>query len=159
MTRESFNHFAAANAARGYDAIADDLLEGLTHTVNTQTLHSLPSHHTVGLVSSIAVLHALATEVMLKAIAGKVGQCPKKTHNHRVLFAALPDAIQAACRARYQTFLDLLPAAPQTDQASLITDLAELLARSANVFVEWRYLYESHPGSAGYLRETVVLHK
>ena len=31
-----------------------------------------------------------------------------------------------------------------TDKASLIADLDRLLASSANMFVDWRYMYEAH---------------
>jgi capsular polysaccharide biosynthesis protein len=137
---KSFNHYLAASTARGFHVVGNDLIQVLLQPMASQ---SIPSEVAFGRVAASAVLQALAIEIVLKAIAQKVGKPVINAHNHVTLLAALPADIQAACRAHYQARLE---AATVTDKASLIADLDGVLAVSATVFVEWRYLYEADGG-------------
>jgi capsular polysaccharide biosynthesis protein len=140
VVHKSFNHDLAASTARGFHVVGNDLVQVLLHPMAS---HSIPPEVAFGRMAASAVLQALAIEIVLKAIAQKVGKPVIKAHNHVKLFAALPTDIQAACRARYQARTE---AATVTDKASLLADLDRVLAVSATVFLDWRYLYEADAG-------------
>jgi hypothetical protein len=114
-----------------------------------------------GLVASATNL-ALAIELYLKGLLLHQGIPPPKTHDLPALFAALPERVQRAVEHAYSA-LSAKPQAPVTgielevahsDDASqrgleppLPSDFTvkAILARNADAFVTWRYLFAHDP--------------
>jgi hypothetical protein len=87
-----------------------------------------------GRIVSATMLEALAVELALKArLVGARGEAPG-IHDHSELFEMLPPEIRDQADREYQSRRH--PAMRKT--------LAEALAFSSKVFVDWRYAYE-HP--------------
>jgi HEPN domain len=87
-----------------------------------------------GRIVSATILEALAVELALKARLTHAHVEPPNTHDHLELFKELPSEIRDEADREYQSRRH--PAMRKT--------LAEALAFSAKVFVDWRYAYE-HP--------------
>jgi HEPN domain len=85
-------------------------------------------------IVSATMLEALAVELALKARLISANIEPPREHDHLKLFEQLPSEIQEQAEREYQSRRH--PAMRKT--------LAEALAFSAKVFVDWRYAYE-HP--------------
>jgi hypothetical protein len=85
-----------------------------------------------GRIVSATMLEALAVELALKARLINANIEPPNIHDHFKLFKKLPLEIRDQANKEYQSRRH--PAMRKT--------LAEALAFSANVFVDWRYAYE-----------------
>lgn len=142
------SHESAAQHAKGLHSAAISL-----HKESEALLGAVPSGESAdketldGVVQLIGhsvaevVLHAFSIEVMLKAIHGKEGIDPSRTHHLGDLFSKLPAASQSSAEKRYIDAWNKQKGVPPTDT------LATLLNISANAFEQWRYSYEGNNSS------------
>jgi HEPN domain-containing protein len=115
-----------------------------------------------GLVASITNL-ALALELYLKGLQLLHSVAAPKTHDLPELFAALPLSVMSSVESAYSAELSKVPSAhvcaieveiartddvaPRKPEPEAVTDasLSGLLARNADAFVTWRYLFSHNP--------------
>lgn len=81
----------------------------------------------------VTVLAAFAIELLMKLVIELSTSKPKKGHNLRTLFDALGPSLQS----------ELCSAYLRNNPAETVETLHEAITRHSNVFVDWRYAYES----------------
>jgi hypothetical protein len=86
----------------------------------------------VGRIAGAVVLEALAIELVLKARLDRAGVQVWREHNHFKLFEKLPEGERKQAGQRYAL----------RRHPTLRDKLEEVLAFSADVFVECRYMHE-----------------
>jgi hypothetical protein len=129
---------AVAKHARGMHAVArqtdQSYQQSPSRVVGRGTQPDHVMDQIVGQATAVAILDALALELMLKARLYLADRPVKNTHDHGKLFADLPNNEKADLEKKYAS----------QRHSSMASTLQEALSRSGAVFVEWRYMYE-HP--------------
>ena len=93
----------------------------------------------LGMLGGVAVLEALALELVLKARLLQAGINPPKWHSHSDLFALLPETEQQVAEEIYQA----------NRQSAMPETLAEVLNFSAKAYERWRY-HNEQPAEASF---------
>lgn len=112
---------------------------------------------TIGDLVACATNLPLAIEIVLKALLASTGKPQGATHDLQRLYSDLPSELQTECQRRYVALLRALKPTrvaitlaiaasnsepPWNDVHEDPTLLANLLERSKDVFLAWRYIYE-----------------
>jgi HEPN domain-containing protein len=116
-----------------------------------------------GNVVSSATNLALALEIYLKTLLNQLGQPIHKIHDLGKLYTDLPQKIKKEIEDKYDKALHSLP---ENTRVSITIakgpyntpiwkkhksiEIAELLKRSADVFVSWRYIFVYEPKESDY---------
>lgn len=114
-------------------------------------------------VASSATNLALALEIYLKTLLSQLGKHIPKIHDLWKLYTALPQKIKKEIEDKYDKALHSLPKnkpdsitiakgphnTPEWERNKL-PGIAELLKRSADVFLSWRYIFVYEPKENGY---------
>ena len=120
--------------------IADELQQNLNQAVPKGAAPSISGEQVVrilGYTTSMVILRAFATELMLKVLSFKKTGHYARGHDLRALFDDLDDDTKRII----------------TDLGTIhgIAPLEQILERHKGDFVEWRYLMERNNASVGFL--------
>src|SRR5882724_1670116 len=144
----------AVLSADGFRACALPLVRKLSG----MSVHEAPRYagdHLDEVVVAATTL-ALSIELYLKTLSMLVGETPPDIHLLWALYKNLPQNLKTSIEAAYQGLpahpdgmaagvgVDLAPIGPWTPSQTSITDwsLREVLKRSSDVFVTWRYFHQ-----------------
>lgn len=156
---------AALRCAESFQRLATTYLERIATEVGEGTYAQVPEE--LGELVSSATTLALAIELYLKALHIQFASEYARTHDLRRLYDDLPADVRVEIESSYDaSFLSIRPGdrgaitiakgpmAPPawSDYAKESKKLRDVLTRSRDVFVSWRYIFAPAPAvlSGGY---------
>lgn len=164
MSTKVRNSQEALVCGESFQKLAEKLIPEI-RTVKEGSHHAMPDE--MGDVVACATNLAFAVELYLKGLLIQLGRNVPMDHNLRNLYGAIPQSVRTLIESTYDTALPdevrrlgghvsfrfakgPLKEPPWNDYKVSLA-LPDLLARSKDLFVSWRYVYEfSQPEGSPY---------